>query len=343
MKTIASTDVGVVVIGRNEGRRLVGALESAQRQCNLIAYVDSSSTDGSVDAALRLGIDVITLMDQPLTAARGRAVGFKHLIDKHSEIRFVQFLDGDCILDDSWIPCARDFLQRNSDVAIVCGRRWEANRDASLYNQLIDSQWDTPIGPTSACGGDSLMRVEALQAAGTFRLDLLAGEEPELCARIASSGWKTWRIDAPMTEHDAAIHHFSQWWRRSERSGFGYAQVWSATRNLTAPLYARQIGSALFWTIGNLLIFSGLSVLIGALWALAIGSIGYALQILRVSTGAAPSLSFLNRIKGAAIIMLVKWAELKGISKYFLGSRGVTPTYEKAAAENGARANTSAS
>ncbi|MFM7326215.1 MAG: glycosyltransferase, partial [Nodosilinea sp.] len=51
-------NTGIVVIGRNEGERLVRCLQSFGRQLsdqNLVAvYVDSGSTDNSVEQARRL-------------------------------------------------------------------------------------------------------------------------------------------------------------------------------------------------------------------------------------------------------------------------------------------------
>ena len=69
-----------------------------------------------------------------------------------------------------------------------------------------------------------MMRVDALVAVGGFREELIAGEEPELCMRLRAAGWRIHRIDAEMTLHDAAMAHISQWWRRTVRTGYGFAQ-----------------------------------------------------------------------------------------------------------------------
>ena len=69
-------DVGVVVIGRNEGERLMLCLDSLQRAgapLTHLVYVDSGSTDGSVERVRARGVDAITI-DKPFTARR-RAVG----------------------------------------------------------------------------------------------------------------------------------------------------------------------------------------------------------------------------------------------------------------------------
>jgi GT2 family glycosyltransferase len=81
-----------------------------------------------------------------------------------------------------------------------------------------------PVGQAGAFGGDVLIRSEALAAVGGYRDDLIAGEEPELCIRLRRQGWKIFRIDHPMTFHDAAITNFAQWWMRSRRSGYAFAQ-----------------------------------------------------------------------------------------------------------------------
>ena len=69
-----------------------------------------------------------------------------------------------------------------------------------------------------------MMRVDALEAVGGFRDDLIAGEEPELCVRLRAAGWRIWRLDAEMALHDAAMTRFAQWWRRALRSGYAFAQ-----------------------------------------------------------------------------------------------------------------------
>jgi GT2 family glycosyltransferase len=211
-----------VVIGRNEGARLVACLEALKGQVGEIIYVDSGSTDGSVKAAQALGATVIPLdMDQGFTAARARNIG---LAAVKPTTDLVQFLDGDCVMRKGWIDQATAFLTANPDVAVVCGRRREQYPQASVYNALIDREWDTPLGQTLACGGDALIRVQPLRDVGGYRDALIAGEEPELCVRLRQAGWKIWRLDAEMTWHDAQITQFSQWWRRSVRAGHAFAE-----------------------------------------------------------------------------------------------------------------------
>lgn len=217
----SADQVDAVVIGRNEGARLVTCLNSLRGTVRRLIYVDSGSTDGSVEAARGLGAEVVELdTARPFTAARARNAGLA-LID--GDLGYVQFVDGDCEVDPQWIATGRAFLNEHPDAAVVCGRRRERHPDASLYNAMCDAEWDTPLGSGTACGGDAMMRVAALRAVGGYRDALIAGEEPELCVRLRAAGWSVWRIDHEMTLHDAAILRFSQWWRRTRRAGFAFA------------------------------------------------------------------------------------------------------------------------
>src|SRR5271165_5488933 len=96
-------DVGVVVIGRNEGERLMRCLASVRVFAKNIVYVDSGSTDGSADAAAEIGVRVVRLdMSRSFTAARARNEGFSALKAWKPDVRFVQFIDGDCGLAPDW-------------------------------------------------------------------------------------------------------------------------------------------------------------------------------------------------------------------------------------------------
>jgi GT2 family glycosyltransferase len=243
------SDVGVVIIGRNEGERLIRGLASvAAGGAGQVVYVDSGSSDGSVEAARTAGAEVVLLdMDAPFTAARARNAGLARLAEAETPPRFVQFMDGDCELREGWIDAARRFLLAHEDVAAVCGRRRERFPEATIYNRLTDQEWDTALGEARACGGDVLMRLDALQAVGGYNPTLIAGEEPELCVRLRQAGWRIWRLDAEMTWHDAAITRLGQWWKRCARAGHAFAE--GAAMHGAAPEFhcVAETRRALLW------------------------------------------------------------------------------------------------
>ena len=67
-----------------------------------------------------------------------------------------------------------------------------------------------------------MMRVSAVDAVGGYNPTMIAGEDPEICLRIARIGMGIYRLDAEMTIHDAAITRFGQWWKRQVRCGYAY-------------------------------------------------------------------------------------------------------------------------
>lgn len=317
--------IGIVAIGRNEGSRLEPCLKSLLSQSSRVVYADSASSDGSVEVARGLGADVVVLPDNgKLSAAAGRAAGYQYLRSRHPDLELVQFVDGDCLLDPDWLTKAERFLASRPRAAVVCGRRYEAHPGASVYNAMCDSEWDTPIGPAQACGGDALYRVAAYEAAGGFRTDLLAGEEPELCTRLREGGWEIWRIDARMTEHDARMLHFGQWWRRSLRGGYGYAQVWHVTRQSARSLYGQQLRSAVAWVLVMPLAIVALAVLLKSPWLLAAIPLAYAIQTMRIFRKLPAHRP--KQWRHAALTLLAKVPEFLGAARYL--SSAARPTMD---------------
>ncbi len=219
------SQIGIVAIGRNEGQRLKRCLQGIKKQSDLIVYVDSGSADDSMAIAKNMGISTIQLdMETPFSAGRARNEGFFSLIQRHTSVQYVQFVDGDCELVDGWLSIAAMNLEADKHLAVVAGLRKERNPDLSIYNLLCDIEWNTPVGYADSCGGDFMVRVKAFQQVKGFNPVIIAGEEPELCYRLRRDGWKICRLDHLMTLHDASITRFSQWWKRTMRSGYAYAQ-----------------------------------------------------------------------------------------------------------------------
>ena len=216
--------LSVVVIGRNEGELLARCLESVQRMrwpgsLELI-YVDSCSSDESPELAGRAGAHVIRLDTGKPTAARGRNAGWRQ-----ASAPLILFLDGDTILDPDFPQRAFDALGADPSVAVIWGHRREIHPTTSIYNRVLDLDWIYPPGITDFCGGDALVRRDVLGRVGGYDESLIAGEEPEMCRRIRECGYKILHIDAPMVGHDLAITCFRQYWKRTVRAGYAYADV----------------------------------------------------------------------------------------------------------------------
>lgn len=314
----------MVAIGRNEGERLRRCLASVVSRAQPLVYVDSGSSDGSVEMARGFAAEVVALdMSLPFTAARARNAGWRRLLDAQADLEFIQFVDGDCEVCPGWLDEGHGFLAAHPDVAAVAGRNRERFPQRSIYNLLCDVEWRSgQAGPTRACGGNAMLRVNALRQSGGFREALIAGEEPELCVRLRAAGWRIWQLDTPMTLHDAAMTRFGQWWKRSMRTGFSYAEGASLHGSPPERLWVRESRSAWAWGLALPVV-----LLLSLAWLgpwMLLGFVAYPLQILRLylrTPGSARA-----RLARAGFLVLGKFAEAAGQLKFVMqrlaGARG---------------------
>jgi glycosyltransferase involved in cell wall biosynthesis len=248
---MTSPTLSIIVIGRNEGQRLIRCLGSIRNvknpdQIAETIYVDSGSTDGSPEIAASFGVRVISLNTVHPTAALGRETGWRS-----ASSEFILFLDGDTILHPEFPAKALDVISADPTIAAVWGQLREVNPAASLYNRVLDLDWIFPIGEVNLCGGNVLVRRQALEVAGGYDTSLIAGEEPELCCRIRAHGYHILNIDVPMVGHDLAMTRFRQYWKRSVRTGYAYAEVSSRYQNSEEQFWQAErvsnLKRGIFW------------------------------------------------------------------------------------------------
>jgi len=221
-------DVGVVIIGRNEGERLRRCLESMPAPMVAVVYVDSGSTDGSVRLAREMNATIVELdMSVPFTAARARNTGCRMLREQHASVRFVQFVDADCTLDAGWLDAAADAMRQDQKLAAVIGHLRERHPESSVYNRLCALEWKSPPGAIDyrhGFGGIAMVRVDVLERVGGYNAGMIAGEDTELGLRLSEAGFALRKLDCEMAIHDAAMTRFGQWWKRAVRSGHAIGQ-----------------------------------------------------------------------------------------------------------------------
>lgn len=307
--------IGIVVIGRNEGERLLTCLKSALAATTQVVYVDSGSTDGSVAAAMKLGAYVVDLdISIPFTAARARNAGVEKLIEKYKgQVDYIQFIDGDCEFYSDWMGKAAQYLHDNPTTAIVAGRLRERYPEKSLYNKLCDIEWDTKPGDTKACGGIMMIRSEAFKRVGGFNERLIAGEEPELCVRLRKTDWKIHRLADDMAKHDADMHHFSQWWKRVQRGGYAFAEGADMHGAPPERHWVAERNRAWVWAvIIPVLIVAAFCI---NTWLGLLSLLIYPLQIVRTARQHQHLGTFKWRY--ATLLVLGKFAEIGGQFKFF--------------------------
>ena len=318
-----SPRIGSVIIGRNEGERLVACLRS-QEISNLV-YVDSGSLDDSVANALAAGATVVRLSSPPnFSAARARNAGLRALLEHIPDVEYIQMTDGDCALREGWIEKSVAALRADHTLALVFGRRRERHPEHP-YNALCDDEWDLPVGEAAGCGGDAMFRAAALLSVSGYKESMIAGEDSELSMRLRKKGWRLARIDAEMTWHDADIRRFSQFWNRARRSGHAYAELAHLHPDASGPDWPRSCHSIVFWGAlmpGALLTAIFLAILYHPLCWIAAAALlmpwpAKIVQLYRrrLRQGVEPKIALAN----ASLMMLGKLPQFLGLSRFHYG------------------------
>lgn len=303
--------IGVVVIGRNEGQRLILCLESILKVNVPCVYVDSQSTDNSVTEAQKRGIETVLLdASSPINASRARNEGFDKLIKTFPELEYVHFIDADCELNEQWLDIACSTLQTDEQLSIVVGRLHEKQRNETVYMRLCDIDWYVKPGYAKKCGGIFTVRRQIYADLNGFDTSLIAGADPEFCHRLELVGGKIFVLDTDMGTHDSAMYHFSQWWKRAVKVGFGYANGVNWAKG--------KIKSILFWAVF-------LPILIGVLafsfssWYIS-GILLYLIQIVRIYTSGVKTgtNSIYDRWLYSAFCVLAKFPQAIGAFRFYI-------------------------
>lgn len=266
--------VSCVIIGRNEERMLEQCIKSVMNSDypqtrKEVIYVDSNSTDQSVQIASNFPITIIRLTAEPQSPGLARNEGFKA-----ARGEMVHFIDGDMILEPRWLRRAVKESNRE-EVACVAGRIRELNRTNSLFNKLLDFHLclERP-GEVRAPSGGGLFRSAVLNKVGCYDPGLVAGEEPELGLRILAAGYKIILTDTIRAYHDAELRNLSDYWRRVVREGYAEMQLLRRLRHRKDTLSRKMIRDLLKTDIqlGILLLLLITAVLWQAYWLLVVGA-----------------------------------------------------------------------
>ena len=153
-----------------------------------------------------------------------------------------------------------------------------------------------------------MMRIHALDTVGGYREDVIAAEEDELCVRLRTAGWRIWRLPEEMGLHDAAMMHFSQWWRRSLRAGYAFAQGSHLHGRPPESHFVRESRRAWIWglllPLICLIITAAFDPFGWIIWLI------YPLQLIRLT--ARNGGSFRDRVSLSAFQLLARFPEVLG-------------------------------
>jgi len=181
-------------------------------------------------------VKVVELKDINPSAAKARNLGVSL-----TNSDYIQFIDGDSILDKFWLNKALPVLSSDDSIGAVFGEIDEVGQQDNLYMKVCRFDWYIPPGDYRLCGGNALWKRSVFDQVGLFDGELIAGEEPDLCFRVRQKGYRIVCIDAPMVKHDLDMHTFRQYWNRSVRSGTAYSIIAMRYRNTEEKLWLREM------------------------------------------------------------------------------------------------------
>lgn len=196
--------ISVIVIGKNEGKRLDDCLLSAQRALRMLSYeliyVDSHSTDDSVKIARAHGARCYALEESQTTAGLGRYVGTQVA---HGE--YLLFLDGDMQLQPGFVERAMLRMAAGSCDA-VCGIRTDVYMKGEKQVSVCENYFGcTQERIAPEFGGALFVTAKALADCGGWSADTVACEEAELHARMLAKGCAVVELPVPMIRHCDAV------------------------------------------------------------------------------------------------------------------------------------------
>jgi len=194
---MSDLELSVVIIARNEEQAIGPCLDSVERATTAfrseILFVDSASTDRTVDEALRHPIKVVRFNENGmLSPAAGRWLG-----TDLTRGEYVFFVDGDMIIIEGWIEAGIKALS-DKHVGGVSGRLFWVSPGEEPGCARKD---ELPLGKVPGLGGAALYSRRALAQCGSFNPFLRGEEERELAYRLSVGGFSVMRIDVPMAYH----------------------------------------------------------------------------------------------------------------------------------------------
>lgn len=192
--------VSIIIKTLNEEKRIAATIESALAslpgQVEVIV-ADSGSRDRTVEIASAYPITVVQI-EAPAKASCGIGpqLGFQY-----STQPLVCLMDGDMLLDPTFLPDAIAFLNAHPEVGGVAGQIIEMNVENLEFARRARNE-TLPTGTVDRLNGGGLYRREAIIAAGYFSDRNLHGhEEFDLGVRLRARGWQLHRLDRPFVQH----------------------------------------------------------------------------------------------------------------------------------------------
>lgn len=186
----------IVIIGKNEEenlKRLKASIEKVRKVVNKTIYIDSASSDKSVNTA-KVFCDVVIELkeDKNLCASLGRRIGATH-----AEKDWILFLDADMEITNQFQEWIIAFNQETNNSGFV-GKYKDIDESRQKTRYRI---FKSKKGIARYFGGAVLLKKEALLKSGNWASIIFSNEEIELYSRMIKKGYKVESLKEVMVNH----------------------------------------------------------------------------------------------------------------------------------------------
>jgi len=319
--------VSVVVIGRNEGARLVrclAAVNAMRYPATLLEkiYVDSESSDGSARRAAQAGFKILHYQSESRTAAGARELGWRA-----AGSRFVLFLDGDCTVDPDFLRHAIERCLSDKAVA-VNGEVRESLQAPHAARRCLGVYWEVALrgseGKSFYRGGCGLVERAALQEVGGFDVDLAGTENNDLGRRLIQQGGNVWYLNRPMVIHDSGVETWAEVFRHGVRDGYWFERLSRMPKAAGKPITTaarttavRQAAPVVCTALAGWALQGAMGLVLGAVVPATI-ALGKRVRLVRKAKGERPS-NLLDAVLLGAYETFIWFGRLRYVAGQMIG------------------------
>lgn len=214
--------ISVIVPAKNSAGTIDACIDSLEAHLPASRYeiivVDNDSADGTGDAAALRGVQVLSASSVFVSEARNIGA-------RRSRGGLLAFIDSDCTITAGWYRSAVDLLDSDACIGVVGSRHvlpddpsWvEAVWAEAQHSEQGGEPRDAPYIPA----GNLVTRGSVFREVGGFDPTLETGEDPDLCNRVRSAGYRIVRWDNIRCVHLGEPKSLLQVFRRERWHGRG--------------------------------------------------------------------------------------------------------------------------
>jgi glycosyltransferase involved in cell wall biosynthesis len=217
--------VSIIIIGQNESKNLKNSLLAVKNmdyplEKIELLFVDSNSTDNSIEIAIPLVNKCISIRSDLPSAGEAFNIGIKE-----SSYEYVWLSGGDIILDKYFLKKAIELMEENNNIHAVTGY-WEENEKQG-WNKILAYSFRkyTPKDHFVETSGGGIFRKQCLFKLDGFDERIKKGQETELGVRMKDYNYNIFYIHHQQGVHDYDINNIAKLIHRQFIEGISASRV----------------------------------------------------------------------------------------------------------------------